>query len=82
MLRMMHDKVLVRPIERSKSEILEVIMTERFNLGEIMAVGPKATDVQPGQIVRYGEFSFPEYKEAGKTYQIIQEADIAAVVEG
>ena len=81
MLKMLRDRVLVLPIERKLSDIIEVKNTERFNLGKVIRVGPKATCVEQGQIVRWGEFTFPEYTEDGIKYQIIQEADIAAVVE-
>ena len=81
MLKMLRDRVLVLPIERVLSTIIEDRNTERFNLGTIVAVGPLATDVEVGQTIRYGEFSYPEYKENGVAYQILQEADIAAVVE-
>lgn len=89
MLRMLHDRVLVQPIERKLSEIIEVKNTEKFNLGTVIAIGPgkeingtvHPLDVCVGDTIRYGEFSFPEYKEDGLKYQIIQEADIAAVVE-
>lgn len=82
MLTMLRDRVLVKPIERKLSEIIEVKNTDKFSLGEVMACGPKATDVVVGDMIRYGEFTFPEWKGPdGVTYQIIQEADVAAVVE-
>jgi chaperonin GroES len=88
-LRMLRDRVLVRPIVRQLSSIIEVKNTERFNLGTVISVGPGREvggnvfplDVKVGDTVRWGEFVFPEYKENGITYQILQEADIAAVVE-
>ena len=81
MLKMLRDRILVLPIERKLSEIIEVRNTERFNVGTVIRVGPLATCVEQGQTIRYGEFAFPEYSEAGQKYQIIQEADVAAVVE-
>jgi chaperonin GroES len=90
MLKMLRDRVMVKPIERKASQIIETVLHERFNLGEVIAVGPGKLskrgnpiplDVKPGDIVRYGEFQFPEYREAGIKYQILQEADIAAIVE-
>ena len=81
MLTMLRDRILVKPIERKLSDIIEVRNTEKFNLGTVIAKGPKANDVEVGQTVRYGEFTFPEYREDGQKYQIIQEADVAAVVE-
>ena len=89
MLRMMRDRVLVLPIERKLSDILIVKNSEKFNLGTVVAVGPgkivkdrlEPTTVKVGDVVRYGEFEFVKYSEGGVDYQIIQEADIAAIVE-
>lgn len=90
MLRMLRDRILVKPIVRELSNVLIVENKEKFNLGEVIAVGPgkanKAGNVMPmdvrvGDIVRYGEFVFPDYMENGVKYSIVQEADIAAVVE-
>ena len=36
----MHDKIVVKPIVRQKSAIIEVIMDERDNMGTVVAVGP------------------------------------------
>ena len=85
----MRDYLLVQPIERQLSKILEVKNTERFNLGTVVSVGPGKTikgrlnppDVKIGDTVRYGEFMFPQYREGGIQYQIIQEADVAGIVE-
>ena len=89
MLQMLRDRVLVRPIVRKLSDTIIVTNTEKHNLGEVFAVGPgkvvngrlQPLDVKVGDIVRYGEFTFTGYREDGIDYQIIQEADIAAIVE-
>lgn len=89
MLKMLRDRILVKPIERQLSAIIEVKNTERFNLGTVIAVGPgkevkgkiQPLDVKVGDTVRWGEFVFPEYTEDGVKYQILQEADVAAIVE-
>lgn len=90
MLTMLRDRVLVKPIVRSLSSIIEVKNTEKFNLGTVIAVGPGAynkdgehmpMDVKPGDTVRWGEFEFSTYVKDGEKYTILQEADIAAVVE-
>lgn len=79
---MMRDRVLVKPIERKLSEIIEVKNTDKFSLGTVIACGPEATDVKVGDTIRYGEFTFPEWTGPNAVkYQILQEADIAAVVE-
>ena len=89
MLKMLRDRVMVKPIERQLSKTLIVANTERHNQGIVMAVGPgkeikgkiRPLDVKVGDMVRWGEFAFPEYAEGGVKYQILQEADIAAIVE-
>ncbi|MDE3023070.1 MAG: co-chaperone GroES [Pseudomonadota bacterium] len=90
MIRPLRDRVIVKPISRIASEIIEVILNEKPNVGEVMAVGPgkvdgkgriRPLDLKVGQKVRFGEFVFPEYHEAGQKYLVLQEADIAGIVE-
>jgi Co-chaperonin GroES (HSP10) len=86
---MLRDRILVLPIERKLSDIIEVKNTEKFNLGTVISCGPgkeiagkvHPMDVKVGDTVRYGEFVFPEYRHNGIVYNIVQEADIAAIVE-
>lgn len=88
-LRMLRDRILVLPIERKLSSIIEVKNTEKFNLGTVIACGPgkeingrvHPMDVKVGDTIRWGEFSMPEYRHEGVVYNIITEADVAAVVE-
>lgn len=88
-IRMLRDRILVLPIERKLSSIIEVKNTEKFNLGTVIACGPgkeingrvHPMDVKVGDTIRWGEFDFPSYEENGVKYQIIVEADVAAVVE-
>lgn len=87
-LKMLRDRILVLPIERKLSAIIEVKNTEKFNLGTVIACGPgkeingrvHPMDVKVGDTIRYGEFDFPVYVEDGKRHQIITEADVAAIV--
>lgn len=89
MLKMLRDRLLVKPIERKLSDIIFVENTEKYNLGEVILAGPGKvikgvlirTDVKIGDIVRYGEFEFPVYEHESIKYQIIQEADVAGIVE-
>ena len=49
-----------------------------------MACGPKAKSVAPGDFIKYGNGTYldwPVYTFDGQDYQIIQEADVACVVE-
>ncbi|MDE3022981.1 MAG: co-chaperone GroES [Pseudomonadota bacterium] len=90
MIRPLRDRVIVKPVPRIASEIIEVILNEKPNVGEVMAVGPGKVDgkghihpldLKVGQKVRFGEFVFPEYHEDGQKYLVLQEADIAGIVE-
>ncbi len=82
MIKMLRDRVLVKPIERKLSEIIECRNTDKFSLGTVIACGPQATAVATGDTIRYGEFNFQEWRGPdGVVYQILQEADVAAVVE-
>jgi co-chaperonin GroES (HSP10) len=81
-IRMLRDRVLIKPMERNRSNIISVIdSTERPNLGTVQAKGPLCDELEVGQTVRYGEFSFPKYRIAGEDFLVLQQADIAAIVE-
>lgn len=91
MLRPLRDRVVVRPLERVRSDALIVVDHENETLGEVVAVGPGARtkrgvqplEVKPGDIVRFGcdYLNFPKYREEGVEYVVLQEADIAGLVE-
>lgn len=87
MFRPLQDYVLVKPLKRIQSTIIEVISNEFNNRGEVISVGPGKyskknvlipLQVKPGEIVHFGEFKnmFPEYYENGEKYLIVQEADL------
>lgn len=80
----LHDRVLVKPIVRSLSDVLIVKNTEKFNEGNVVAIGPKVGDVKIGERIKYGNGTYldwPVYKIDGEDYQLIQEGDVACVVE-
>lgn len=92
MIRPLADRIVVEPIDRQASQSIAVILVERPNLGRVVAVGcgkyDKRGRLQPmdcsvGDTVRFGEFDFPTYTEPQtlKKYFILQEADIAGIVE-
>lgn len=84
MLKPLKNRVVVRPTVRVLSEILIVNNNEPFNEGTVEAVGPEVTDVKVGDFIKYGNgdyLNWPTHKIDGQDYQIIQEADICAVVE-
>ena len=53
-VRMLRDRILVSPIERIKSSVLEVISDERPNVGVIVSTGPECDAVKPGDKIRFG----------------------------
>lgn len=51
--------------------------------GTVIAVGAGIDQEQlkPGDLVLWGEFVFPEYREGGITYAILQDKDLTAVLD-
>jgi len=84
MFKPLRDRVVVQPRVRNISDIIYVNNKEPFNEGTIVAIGPLVEDVQIGDFIKYGNgdyLNWPTQKVDGQDYQIIQEADICAVVE-
>ena len=84
MIQPLHDRVVVRPNVRKLSDIIYVNNKESFNEGTVVAVGPDADQIQVGDFIKYGNgdyLKWPVHNIDGQDYQIIQEADICAVVE-
>ena len=84
MLRPLRDRVVVKPTVRELSTIIHVNNTEPFNEGTVVAVGPLVDQAKVGDFIKYGNgdyLNWPVQKIDGQDYQIIQEADICAVVE-
>ena len=79
MLRPLRDKILVRPLDRKQSEVLAVVSSEKFNLGEVVATGPKADSVKVGDRIRFGTgdgyLTYPEWRG----FLVLAEADVCFV---
>lgn len=89
------DYLLVLPVKRKQSDILEVISGEKFSQGTVVAVGPGKYDkknilrpltVKPGDFITYGDLVrgydfYPKYEKDGVTYRILQEADICFIAD-
>lgn len=89
------DYILVRPVERKQSEILHVVSSEKYTQGEVVSVGPgkknKKGVIQPltvrvGDRIAYGDVNrgydfYPKITLDGVVYQVLQEADIAFVMD-
>lgn len=84
MLKPLRDRVVVRPQVRHISDIIYIDNKEPFNEGTIVAIGPDVSDAKVGDFIKYGNgdyLKWPTHKIDEQDYQIIQEADICAVVE-
>jgi co-chaperonin GroES (HSP10) len=84
MIKPLHDRILVKPIVRQLSDVLIVKNNEKFNEGTIVAIGPKVQDVMVGERIKYGNGTYldwPTHQIDGENHQLIQEGDVACVVE-
>ena len=84
MIRPLRDRVVVKPQVRNLSEIIYVNNKEPFNEGTVVAIGPDVDQAKIGDFIKYGNgdyLNWPVHNIDGQDYQIIQEADICAVVE-
>ena len=84
MIRPLRDRIVVKPQVREISALIHVQNKEKFNEGTIVACGPKAKSVAPGDFIKYGNGTYldwPVYTFDGQDYQISQEADVACVVD-
>ena len=80
----LQDRVVVKPQVRNLSDIIIVNNKEPFNEGTIVACGPDVYEVKVGDFIKYGNgdyLNWPTHRFDGQDYQVIQEADICAVVE-
>lgn len=95
-LKPLNDKVVVKPIERIKSELIAVIMDEKDNMGTVMAVGPgkrlengkrEEMPIEVESFVRFGQMGndeylkYQEYFENGERYLIMSWQDVCFITE-
>ena len=84
MIKPLRDRVVVKPQVRNLSEIIYIANKEPFNEGTVVAIGPDVDQASVGDFIKYGNgdyLNWPVHTIDGQDYQIIQEADICAVVE-
>jgi co-chaperonin GroES (HSP10) len=84
MIKPLRDRIVVKPQMRQLSSIIEVNNKEPFNEGTVISIGPDVYDVKPGDFIKYGNgdyLTWPTHRIDGQDYQLIQEADVCAVVE-
>ena len=86
MLRPLRDKIVVRPVERKQSEVLAVVSSEQYSIGEVVAAGPKADGVRVGERIRFGTdagyLTYPVWiAENGEKLLVMAQADVCFVEE-
>lgn len=88
------DNVLVKPLQAEEKLPSGIILPdsakEKPQMGEIMAIGPGATDdkgnpvkmvVKVGQKVMYKKWGGNEVKVNGAEWMLVEQKDILAIVE-
>lgn len=94
-LRPLRDRIVVRPIERVKSDVLHVIMDELPNTGEVLAVGPGEFDkkgrlipnpMEIGQRIRFGTaeeyLAYPRIEIDGEELIVMSWKDVCFIEDG
>ena len=94
MLKPLGDKIVVKPIERVKSNLIAVVMDEKDNMGTVVAVGPgkklsatkrEVMPIEVGQFVRFGTadeyLNYQEYFEDNERYLILSWQDVCFIQE-
>lgn len=92
MLRPLADRVLVEPQERKEQTESGIVLPDQAKekpmQGKVIAVGQGrlengsriAPEVKEGDLVLYGKYAGTEIKRENKTYLIMRESDILAVL--
>jgi chaperonin GroES len=88
------DNVLIKPLEAEQKLPSGIVLPdsakEKPQMGQVMAVGPGATDdkgnpvkmaVKVGQKVMYKKWGGNEIKVQGEEWMIVEQKDILAIVE-
>ena len=94
MLKPLRDRIVVRPVERVRSEVLLVIMDELPNIGEVLAVGPGEIDkkgrlipnpIEIGQRIRFGTaeeyLAYPRVEIDGEELIVMSWKDVCFIEE-
>jgi chaperonin GroES len=95
-LKPLGDKIVVKPIPRVKSNIIEVIMDEKDNMGTVVAVGSgkklangkrEPMPIEVGSFIRFGHMGndeylkYQEYFENNERYLIMSWQDVCFIQE-
>lgn len=94
-IKPLFDNVLVKPLQAEEKLPSGIVLPdsakEKPQVGEVMAVGPGTTDdkgrevkvvVKVGQKVMYKKWGGNEVKVEGQEWQIIEQKDVLAIIEG
>jgi len=96
MLKPLGDKILVKPIERIKSNIIAVVMDEKDNMGTVVAVGDgkklpngkrEQMPIEVGAFIRFGHMGndeylkYTEYFYNNERYLLMSWADVCFIQE-
>jgi chaperonin GroES len=94
-IKPLFDNVLVRPLEPEEKTASGILLPdsakEKPQKGKVMAVGPGTTDnngkkvemqVEVDMVVLYKKWGGNEIKVNGEEWQILEQKDILAIIEG
>lgn len=87
-LKPLADRVLIEPVAAETTTASGIIIPdtaqEKPQKGTIVAVGPGTKEnpvtLKVGDVVLYGKYAGTEIKENNKTYLIMRENDVLAIV--
>ena len=95
-LKPLGDKIVIKPIERVKSLLIDVVMDEKDNMGTVVAVGNgkklangrrEVMPVEVGAFVRFGTMGndeylkYQEYFEDKQRYLVMSWQDVCFIDE-
>lgn len=79
-IRPLRDYLVVRPLDDAQAGLVYVVRSGRPRRGEVLAVGPQATDSRKGEVVQFTDvMTYPEFYDGPTKLLIIQEADVCAI---
>lgn len=85
MIRPLADRVLVLPdpaeTKTAGGIIIPDTAKEKPDSGTVIAVGGKVTDIAEGNKVLYRKYAGTEVSNEGKTYLVMKQDDVTAIVE-
>jgi chaperonin GroES len=77
-LKPLSDCILIKQAVEKQGVI--VVVQTKMAQGHIVAVGPKALDLNVGDYVLFGEHSGQKVKHEGEDYLMMREADVIGVL--